>query len=247
MTAGTLPLADAGSGGLDRRRSYRPSLLRGDYFVVRHLDAFLDRSIRRWTHPGATVADVGCGEQPLRALVERLGAVYTGIDVHQNRQGTVDVIADITAVPLPDAAFDVILCTEVLEHVPDTHTAVAELARLCRPGGMVLVTTPFAYPLHEEPSDFIRVTPYLVRESARRAGLEVVELGTTGNELEVLATVWCNLWSRLAGGGGPLRSVWNVLMRLPVNLAAAAGSGLLGSILPRKYFLSTVAALRRPI
>jgi SAM-dependent methyltransferase len=243
--AGAAP-ATAEVTAVHRRAVYRSSLARGDYFILRHLGAFLERTLPRLVRPGLAVADVGCGEQPLRGLLESLGARYTGIDVQQNFRGTVAVVADITSVPLPDAAFDVVVCTEVLEHVPDTAGAFAELARLCRPGGTVVVTTPFAYPLHEEPYDFVRLTPHQVRARATAAGFEVVELTCAGNELEVCATVWCNLWSRSRGArSGRMRAAWNALMRLPVNLVVGGLTPLVGSRLPRKYYLSTLAVLRR--
>src|SRR6266508_1350835 len=100
--------------------------------------------------------------------------------------------------PLVEQAFDVLFCTEVLEHVSDTYTAIQELARLVKPGGAIIITTPFAYPLHEEPYDFVRLTPYQISECAVRNGLEVKELKTSGNEVEVLATVWSNMWFRMA-------------------------------------------------
>ena len=229
---------------LPRRAAYRTSILRGDYFVVHHLQTFLQRALREWVRPGALLADIGCGEQPLRALITELGGHYTGIDVQQNQQGNVEVVADITDIPLPGESFDLILCTEVLEHVPDTYEAFAELVRLCKKGGAVIVTTPFSYPLHEEPYDFVRLTPHQIRECGRRYGLKVAHLETSGNELEVAATVWCNLWTRLrAEKGGFGRSVWNVLMRLPVNTVVYTLSALVGRMLPRKYFLSTLSIL----
>jgi SAM-dependent methyltransferase len=195
---------------------------------------------------GMVVGDIGCGEQPLRQQIESLGARYLGIDISQNRQGTVDVLAPITSVPLADSSFGVILCTEVLEHVPDTHQAFSELSRLCQPGGIIILTTPFAYPLHEEPHDFVRLTPYQITRCAGLNHLEIVELTTAGDELQVLATIWCNLWSRSAGGRrNKLRTLWNTLMRVPINLLVAGISPILQPILPRKYFLSTLCILRK--
>lgn len=192
------------------------------------------------------MADIGCGEQPLRALVTELGGRYTGIDVQQNDQNSVDVIADITGVPLPSASFDVILCTEVLEHVSDTRAAFAEITRLCKAGGVVIVTTPFSYPLHEEPHDFVRLTPHQIRRCASLNNLEVKHLSTAGNELEVAATVWCNLWSRRRSKRRSIaRTAWNVLMRSPVNALVYALSLLVGSRLPRKYYLSTLCVMMK--
>lgn len=234
-------------GPLVRRRQYRASILRGDFFVLRNLRAFLERALQQWVHADTTVADIGCGEQPLRLLVEGLGGEYTGVDVVQNIHGTVDVIADISQVPLPGNSFGVVLCTEVLEHVPNTAAAFAELKRLCRPGGAIILTTPFMYPLHEEPYDFVRLTPHMLRQCAGEFGLEMRELTTLGDELEVVATVWCNLWTRRAGGRGRVRSAWNLIMRLPFNLLVLGLSPLLHSLLPRKYFLNSCCILLKPM
>lgn len=229
---------------LIRRHQYRASILRGDYFVLKHLSHFLDAMLREWVRPGAVVGDVGCGEQPLRDLITKLGGKYVGLDVQQNARGTVQILADITDVPVSDACFDVVLCSEVLEHVADTTAAFAELARVCKRGGSVILTTPFAYPLHEEPHDFVRLTPYHIRKAARSNSLDVVHLITSGNELQVIATVWCNMWSRAGSHPrGRIRTAWNVLMRLPVNALANSLTPLLRPVLPHKYFLNTLCVL----
>jgi SAM-dependent methyltransferase len=230
-----------------RKRRYRASILRGDFFVLRHLKSFLEATLRDRVKVGTKVADVGCGEQPFRSLIEELGGSYTGIDIAQNSAGTVEVVAGIESIPLPGDSFDLLVCSEVLEHVSDTSGAFAELARLCKTGGSIVVTTPFAYPLHEEPQDFVRLTPYQVRECARASGLEVAHLSTSGNELEVVATIWCNLWTRTdLGLPRPVRSAWNALMRLPLNALTRVISPVVHPLLPRKYFLSTLCVLVKP-
>jgi SAM-dependent methyltransferase len=222
-------------------------MLRGDFFVLRNLKEFLESTLRERVKPGTRVADVGCGEQPLRALITTLGGRYTAIDLHQNADNTVDVLADITSIPLPDEAFDLLVCSEVLEHVSDPNAALAELGRLCQPGGSIVITTPFAYPLHEEPRDFVRLTPYQLTRYADGNQLEVVQLTTAGDELQVLATVWCNLWSRSGPQPRSLwRAFWNAAMRLPVNAMVYALGPAVRSLLPHKYFLSTFCILAKP-
>jgi SAM-dependent methyltransferase len=82
--------------------------------------------------------------------------------------------------PFPDAHFDTVLCTQVLEHVERVETAAAEIARVLRPGGHALVTVPFLYPTHEAPYDFQRFTHLGVGALARRHGLEVLDLAAQG-------------------------------------------------------------------
>jgi len=71
----------------------------------------------------------------------------------------VDVAADITAMPFADGAFGAILCSHVLEHVPDDRAAMAELHRVLRPGGWAMVMVPVDESLQNTYEDAAIVTP----------------------------------------------------------------------------------------
>jgi SAM-dependent methyltransferase len=101
---------------------------------------------------GAQVLDVGCGDRPYAELFP--GAV--GFDVPGNPHA--DLHGSLEAIPVEDASFDVVLCLQVLEHVPDPAAAVRELHRVVRPGGRVLLTTHGIYPFHPNPDDLWRWT-----------------------------------------------------------------------------------------
>lgn len=233
---------------LPRWRTYDAKWYHGDYFIINHLRRFLENQLDQCVVSGCRVCDIGCGEQPLRAHIEALGGIYTGVDIAQNSSGTVDVIASITNIPLPNSCFDVILCTEVLEHVSDTFAAFHELARLVKGGGKIILTVPFAYPLHEEPYDFVRLTPYQISECAARHHLEIKELRVSGNEIEVLATVWSNMWYRMAlGQRSFMRRIWNRLMCVSVNLMAMVANLIMEPILPQKYYLSVLGVLTKTV
>ncbi len=91
-----------------------------------------------------------------------------------------DVVADAHDIPFKDGEFEVVLCTEVLEHVKDPKKVISELGRVLKPGGRVILTTRFVYPLHDTPHDYWRFTKYGLRELFR--DWEVVELvGETKN------------------------------------------------------------------
>ena len=88
--------------------------------------------------------------------------------------------------PVPDdLRFDVVICEQVLEHVPDPWLAVRNLRRLCRPGGHVIVTSPFLIKVHEIPiwdmRDYWRFTPRGLRTLLHEAGLRVETIGQWGN------------------------------------------------------------------
>lgn len=71
-----------------------------------------------------------------------------------------DIVGDAHALPFPSASFALVLCTEVLEHLRDPRAAVLEMARVLAPGGRLLLTTRFVYPLHDTPNDYWRFTKY---------------------------------------------------------------------------------------
>jgi SAM-dependent methyltransferase len=86
--------------------------------------------------------------------------------------------------PLGDRGeFDVVICEQVIEHVPDPCAAAANLRRLCAPGGHVIVSTPFLIRVHElwGMEDYWRFTPRGLRTLLERAGLAVDTVGSWGN------------------------------------------------------------------
>jgi SAM-dependent methyltransferase len=104
---------------------------------------------------GLELLDVGCGDRPYERLFEGASRVV-GFDVPGNVHA--DIHGSIDAIPVADASFDVVLCLQVLEHVPDPAAAVRELRRVVRPGGRVLATTHGVYPFHPNPDDLWRWT-----------------------------------------------------------------------------------------
>jgi ubiquinone/menaquinone biosynthesis C-methylase UbiE len=208
---------------------------------------FLNARVSALVQAGTRVLDVGCGEQPLRESVQARGGRYVPVDVERGPAGLPQVVGSALALPVRSASADLVLCSEVLEHVGRPESALEELARVLRPGGRLVLTVPFLYPLHEEPFDFVRLTPHHVALTAGRLGLAVDELAVTGDELQVVATVLDNMAIRaLPADAGLLRRGLGVAWRLAVNSVAMAGSAALSGWLPRKAFLNVVAVLRRP-
>ena len=104
---------------------------------------------------GLRVLDVGCGDRPYDALLAG-AAEIVGFDRPGNPDA--DLHGSIDAVPVEDASFDVVLCLQVLEHVPDPAAAVRELRRTVKDGGRVLLSTHGVYPFHPNPDDLWRWT-----------------------------------------------------------------------------------------
>jgi SAM-dependent methyltransferase len=150
----------------------------------------------------AHVLDAGAGESPFRELFARCDYVTSdwAESVHPGARQS-DIIAPLDDLPLAPDSFDAVVCTQVLEHVPDPFAALAELHRVLRTGGRLLVTVPFVGELHEEPYDFFRYTPHGLRSMLDSAGFEGVKIGPLGGAFTVAAHLVRN-WSALTGGGG---------------------------------------------
>ena len=103
---------------------------------------------------GARVLDVGAGDRRYEPLLH--AAEVVAFDMPGNPHA--DLHGSIEAIPVADASFDVVLCLQVLEHVPDPAAAVRELRRVVRPGGRVLASTHGVYPFHPNPDDLWRWT-----------------------------------------------------------------------------------------
>lgn len=107
------------------------------------------------------------------------GARWLGLDM-QPGDG-VDVVGDVHKLPEDwSSRFDTVVCSEVLEHVERPWVALPELARVTKPGGHLIVTAPFCFPVHAYPSDYFRYTMEGLRVLMQDAGFEVVTLAHGG-------------------------------------------------------------------
>jgi SAM-dependent methyltransferase len=124
------------------------------------------------------LVDVGCGSKPWEGLFADFVDEHVGVDhvPSERNPQAVDVIAGAYEIPLPDRHADTLLLTSVLEHLEEPERGLAEAFRLLRPGGHVILTAPFIWPIHEAPRDFFRYSPYGLRHLLEEAGFEVLEV-----------------------------------------------------------------------
>jgi len=110
-----------------------------------------------------------------------------------------DVLADVVRVPFSDAYANCIICTEVLEHLPNPIACVDEAYRLLKPGGLLIASVPFLYPVHADPFDYQRFTADGLRYLCRRFTSVHVQsmggyLGVIGMFLELGVSGWQGGW-----------------------------------------------------
>ena len=186
-------------------------------------------TIRRFLVPylrqfDGDVLDVGCGHMPFRTLMPD-GVRYTGLDVPQADSFGMPsdrriVVFDGRAIPFPDASFDWLLCTEVLEHAEDPVLLIAEMRRVVRPGGRLILTVPFSARVHHRPFDYFRFTRHQL--SRMFASFGTVAIEERGNDLCVIANKLILVVMRL------MRPAPALLWRFPIAaLLAPVATALL--------------------
>jgi SAM-dependent methyltransferase len=138
--------------------------------------------------PGSRVLDLGAGGCPYRNWFSH--CVYQSQDFvalkpEQLRDysgyGKIDYVCDATAIPVQDGSFDVALCTEVLEHVPDPVKVVTEISRILKSGGKLLLTAPLGSGLHQLPYHFYGgYTPCWYQKFLTEAGFSDIHIEANG-------------------------------------------------------------------
>jgi SAM-dependent methyltransferase len=176
-------------------------------------------------HARGRLLDLGCGKVPLYAAYRDLVTENVCVDwantAHKNPH--LDLEWDITQrLPFADGAFDTIILSDVLEHVPEPQALWHEMARLLAPGGKVLMNVPFLYWIHEEPYDFYRYTEFALRRMAEAAGMRVVELFATGGLPEVATDMAAKVCARLPVVGTPAATFGQWLTWRMVHTRAGA-------------------------
>lgn len=149
---------------------------------------------------GSSVLDAGAGEQANKEFCTHLD--YTSQDFSQYegsgdggalQTGTwdtskIDIVSDITSIPVENASFDAILCSEVLEHVPYPALVFEEFFRILRSNGNLILTAPFCSLTHFSPYHFYSgFNSYFYEKVLADHGFEIIDIEPNGNYFEYLA------------------------------------------------------------
>lgn len=143
---------------------------------------------------GLRILDAGAGELRNKPFCSHLNYVSQDIcqyegsgDAKGLQTGTwntsqIDIVCDIADIPEPAASFDIILCSEVFEHLPDPLKALDEFSRLLKPGGKLIVTAPFGSLVHFAPYHYSTgFSRYWYEYHYPLRGLEILELSSNGD------------------------------------------------------------------
>lgn len=136
-------------------------------FSRENLYTFLEESIKEYilvqNRKKLKIVNIGAGGEisyHIRKYIEGKSHIeFIEIDIDKKRHP--DYVLDVQNMYLiKDEEVDVVFCLEVLEHVQNPFKAVSEIYRILKPGGLIIGSVPFIFPIHDEPHDYFRFTRY---------------------------------------------------------------------------------------
>jgi len=198
-----------------------------------------------------TLLDVGAGSSPYRKICESLEYKYYSHDFnayHPNetpdsyiglhnpewKYSSHDFICEILSIP-ETTTYDLVLCTETFEHIPDPVRALEKLTKLVKPGGIIIITAPFISLMHQAPYWFQSgLSPYWFNYWSEKNNLEVLNLEVFGDYIDLMQQegvrfIYSTLKFRGSGKlGKKIMSVLSIYRkRMNKNLLYAGGFGTL--------------------
>ena len=168
--------------------------------VRRRLSVVFDECLRHTNLGGTRTLDAGCGYGPFSAAAMARGAAVVSVDIGPRlvaqtiaRAGSRGVVADACRLALRDESFDVVISSEMLEHTPAPLRALEELARVLRPHGLLVLTTPNrAWQGVVRAASALRLRPFHGHENF--VGWHDLERACATAGLDVLAHVGFHPW-----------------------------------------------------
>lgn len=133
---------------------------------------------------GQILLDAGAGSCRYKSSIEGKGYIYESHDFLQvfdkHSKGIHKYVSDITNIVTEKNRFNLIVCTQVLEHLENPLNALLELHRVTKEGGSIYLTTNFLFPIHSSPYDFFRFTNFGLEYLFNKAGFKILSLEPRG-------------------------------------------------------------------
>ncbi len=194
---------------------------------------------------GKTI-DIGCGLKPYQRYC--LSTEYIGLEIDstENRKANAaDYYYNGLTFPFDNDVFDSAMASQVFEHVFNPDEFFSEIYRVLKPGGMVLLTTPFIWNEHEQPFDYARYSSFGLTALIEKHGFEIVEFRKSINDIRVIFQI-VNNYIHIH------TSLYNRLIKNLLRFLLISPSNLFGEILykftPRNQdlYLDNIVLAKKP-
>lgn len=135
--------------------------------------------------------DIGCGTMPYKEeLLETINE-YIGLDYPKTKRmypgaPKPDILGDAKNLPFDSDTFNTVLMLQVLEHIDSPGLAIKEASRVLKTEGILIISVPFLYPVHDAPYDYFRFTKYALKNFLKQFNLKILHFSSNGTFLEFL-------------------------------------------------------------
>lgn len=159
---------------------------------VLHFESTIEDRLAKFARalaPGARVLDAGAGEagHKIHFSEQRYIALDLAVGDARWNYGRLDILGDLTALPIAAASFDACINIVTLEHVREPGRALQEIGRILKPGGRLLLAVPHEWEVHQSPHDYFRYTRHGVAYLLQQAGFESLQIEPVGGYFRLLS------------------------------------------------------------
>lgn len=195
------------------------------------------------------LVDVGAGRGKYQDILTPFITRYVAVDdlsskyqyQQESDKSTIHVVAKADKMPFDDNSFDSALCTKVIEHVENPFSVVAEIARILKPGGYLILSSDWFTPYHREPKDYWRFTKDGYGALARASNLTVVECIQQGGLFYSFNYIFWRTIELQCGSVG--RKLYKVLR--PLRVIEEHLSNILDKLMPNPNGVGHVVVLKK--
>ncbi|MCX6715600.1 MAG: class I SAM-dependent methyltransferase [Candidatus Taylorbacteria bacterium] len=217
-----------------RKQQFNPGLLGifiNPFYTVRK--ELRRAMIRLSSHVTGRTLDVGCGEKPYENIFSNISE-YVGMEYdspkNRSRFKNINSWYDGKHFPFDGNSFDSIILTQVLEHVFNPDEFLAEINRVTKNNGLLLMSAPFVWDEHEQPWDYARYSSFGLKHLLKKHGFEIIEHIKTVSDVRVISQLTaCYIHKKLAGiRSYRIKMIFYVLLISPLTIIGT----ILSQILP---------------
>lgn len=155
------------------------------------------KALNEYAH--GRLIDIGCGDMPFKRHIPQAVIQYDTLDTEARTEGVTYIGSVLDMHMIQDESYDSAICFEVLEHVPNPFIAISEINRILKNEGLLIISVPHMWPIHEAPDDYFRFTNYGLKYLLEQNQFEIVSMETSGGILTFLghnvsSGILCLFW-----------------------------------------------------
>lgn len=138
--------------------------------------------------------DVGCGSSPFENYFLKHVEKYLRHEhpLVAKKNIKYDFLSELPIINAPDQSIDTVISFSVLEHVSEPFETIKEFNRIVKDDGILIISVPQYWHLHEEPHDYLRFTKYILKEKINNAGFEILYMKELGRSFAIAGQALCN-------------------------------------------------------